>query len=103
MTNVQAPNSRIHAIIPTGRSPDPERLTPDEKRVFDLVARRLCEMETFIFVSLLMLRDARLDPEREILTERFVQDGLPVFRMNHGVVLSGDVSLIDNYQRILDM
>ncbi len=30
-----------HAIIPTGRTPDPARLDPDEKRVFDLVARRL--------------------------------------------------------------
>lgn len=30
-----------HAILPTGRTPQPERLTADEKRVFDLVARRL--------------------------------------------------------------
>ncbi len=30
-----------HAILPTGRTPDAGRLTPDEKKVFDLVARRL--------------------------------------------------------------
>lgn len=30
-----------HAILPTGRTPRPGRLSPDEKRVFDLVARRL--------------------------------------------------------------
>lgn len=30
-----------HAILPTGRTPDPSRLDPDERRVFDLVARRL--------------------------------------------------------------
>ncbi len=30
-----------HAILPTGRTPDPGRLEPDEKRIFDLVARRL--------------------------------------------------------------
>jgi DNA topoisomerase-3 len=30
-----------HAILPTGRTPDPARLDPDERRVFDLVARRL--------------------------------------------------------------
>src|SRR5690606_20534959 len=29
-----------HAIVPTGRTPDPSRLQPDEKRIFDLVARR---------------------------------------------------------------
>ncbi len=30
-----------HAILPTGRTPDPSRLSADEKRVFDLVVRRL--------------------------------------------------------------
>jgi DNA topoisomerase-3 len=30
-----------HAILPTGRTPVPERLEPDERRVYDLVARRL--------------------------------------------------------------
>jgi DNA topoisomerase-3 len=30
-----------HAILPTGRTPEAARLTPDERRVFDLVARRL--------------------------------------------------------------
>lgn len=44
-----APSSRVvdaaevgdhHAIIPTGRTPDGGRLSPDEKRLFDLVARR---------------------------------------------------------------
>lgn len=30
-----------HAILPTGRTPDASRLDPDERRVFDLVARRL--------------------------------------------------------------
>ncbi|MCK6504360.1 DNA topoisomerase 3 [Myxococcota bacterium] len=30
-----------HAILPTGRTPDPGRLSADEKRVYDLVARRL--------------------------------------------------------------
>ncbi len=29
-----------HAIIPTGRTPNPSRLGPDEKRVYDLIARR---------------------------------------------------------------
>jgi DNA topoisomerase-3 len=29
-----------HAILPTGKTPDPARLSPDEKRIFDLVARR---------------------------------------------------------------
>jgi DNA topoisomerase-3 len=29
-----------HAIIPTGRTPDSSRLEPDEKRIYDLVARR---------------------------------------------------------------
>jgi len=30
-----------HAILPTNRTPDPGRLSPDEKRIYDLVARRL--------------------------------------------------------------
>jgi len=30
-----------HAILPTGRTPSSARLGPDEKRIFDLVARRL--------------------------------------------------------------
>ena len=30
-----------HAILPTGRTPSSARLSPEEKRIFDLVARRL--------------------------------------------------------------
>ncbi|NOY26323.1 MAG: hypothetical protein GXP62_10670, partial [Oligoflexia bacterium] len=30
-----------HALLPTGRVPDPRALSPDEKRVYDLIARRL--------------------------------------------------------------
>ncbi|MFT6158477.1 MAG: DNA topoisomerase-3 [Myxococcota bacterium] len=30
-----------HAILPTDRKPSPGRLSPDEKRIYDLVARRL--------------------------------------------------------------
>jgi DNA topoisomerase-3 len=30
-----------HAILPTDKTPNPDRLSPDEKRVYDLVVRRL--------------------------------------------------------------
>ena len=36
---------------------------------YDLMAGRLCRMETIVFVSYLMLRDAFIDREREVALE----------------------------------
>lgn len=69
---------------------------------YDLVTKHLVEMETYIFVSYLMLRDALKASEREIFAERYVLDAVPEFDRSYAVVMSGDVTLIDNYRELLD-
>ncbi len=70
---------------------------------FDLMAARLCDMQTWVFVSYLMLRDALKDRSREALAQRFILDILPMAEMNYQVITSGDVSTIDTQQEILAM
>ncbi len=68
----------------------------------DLVARSLVEMETIIFVGLLLLRDAALCAEREAIAERFVLDSIPEFEARYLKVTSLDGLLIDNRRDIID-
>jgi len=67
-----------------------------------LLARYLVAMETNVFVGLLMLRDALKDSEREVLAERYILDAIPEFNKSYEVVMSGDVTLIDNHRDIID-
>jgi len=69
---------------------------------YDLVTKHLVDMETYVFVSYLILRDALKDSEREIFAERYVLDAVPEFDRSYAVVTSGDVTLIDNYRELLD-
>jgi len=75
----------------------------DDAEYYDLVAGRLCHMETVVFVSYLMLRDAMKDPRREVLAERYVLDMLPTLDMAYDVVTRGDLTLIDRHPEILAM
>lgn len=70
---------------------------------FDLMAGRLCRMETIIYVSLLLLRDARIDRAREGVAECFIRDGLAQFEGEAHTVMSGDFAVIDNHEDILAM
>ena len=67
----------------------------------DLMTRRLCQMETAVFVSYLMLRDALTDRARELLAERYVLDAMPLVDMEYDVVTAGDFTLIDRREEIL--
>jgi alkylation response protein AidB-like acyl-CoA dehydrogenase len=67
----------------------------------DLMAGRLCEMQIFVYVSYLLLRDAKQTPERDILAERYVLDNLPLFEANCKYVCSGDLTLIDRHEELL--
>jgi alkylation response protein AidB-like acyl-CoA dehydrogenase len=67
----------------------------------DLMTRRLCHMETVVFVSYLMLRDALDDKAREILTEQYILDMIPTVGVEYDVVTSGDVTVIDRHEEIL--
>jgi len=69
---------------------------------YDLVTKHLVDMETYIFVGYLMLRDALKDSERELFAERYILDAVPEFDRSYAVVMSGDVTLIDNYRELLD-
>jgi len=69
---------------------------------YDLVTKHLVDMETYIFVGYLMLRDALKDAERELFAERYILDAVPEFDRSYAVVMSGDVTLIDNYRELLD-
>lgn len=67
----------------------------------DLRARALVEMETYIFVGFLMLRDALKDPEREVLAEKYVLDMLPEFDCRYVLVMNDDFLTIDRHREII--
>ena len=67
-----------------------------------LMARSLVEMETYVFVGLLLLRDAAKCEDRAAIAERYVLDSVPEFRKRFMRVTSGDVTLIDNNRDIID-
>ncbi len=68
----------------------------------DLMARNLVEMETYIFVGLLLLRDALKCEDRVAIAERWVLDSVSEFEKRYMRVTSGDVTLIDNNRDIID-
>ncbi len=67
-----------------------------------LVAQCLVDMETFVFASMLMLRDALKDSEREMLAERYILDAEPQFTERYMRVMSGDLTTIDKHREIID-
>ena len=68
----------------------------------DLVARSLVEMETYVFVALLLLRDAAKCADREAIAERFVLDAIPEFEARYLRVTSLDGTLIERRRSIID-
>ena len=68
----------------------------------DLRARSLVENETFIFVGLLMLRDAMKDSAREALAERYILDAIADFDRNYELTVSDDLSTIDRHREVID-
>ncbi|OQA83471.1 MAG: Acryloyl-CoA reductase (NADH) [Lentisphaerae bacterium ADurb.Bin242] len=68
----------------------------------DLRARNLVENETFIFVGLLMLRDACKDSSREPLAERYILDAIHDFDRNYKMILCDDLSTIDRHREVID-
>ena len=68
----------------------------------DLRARNLVENETFVFVALLMLRDAKKDAKRLPLAERYILDAAHDFERNYQVIMSGDLSTIEKYRDVID-
>ena len=68
----------------------------------DLRARNLVENETFIFVGLLMLRDAMKAASREALAERYILDAVADFERNYQLTVSDDLSTIDRHREVID-
>jgi hypothetical protein len=68
----------------------------------DLMARNLVEMETYIFVGLLFLRDALKDSSREVIAERYILGSISEFKRRYTDVVGGDVTVIDNHRAIID-
>ena len=82
-----------------------EKRTADgakDTQYHDLMARNLVEMETYVFVGLLLLRDAAICSKRAPLAERFVLDAVAEFERRYTVVTSGDGLLINNHRDIID-
>ena len=61
-------------------------LNADDHGKLDLLARRMVRMESLIFVSLLLLRDAQRAPARRALAERFIWEFLPEVAMQATIV-----------------
>jgi predicted ATP-dependent endonuclease of OLD family len=68
----------------------------------DMMARSLVEMETIIFVGLLLLRDACKCADRAAVAERYVLNGIHDFNQRYAQVTSGDDALIANNRDIID-
>lgn len=68
----------------------------------DLMARSLVENETYVFVGLLMLRDALKCEEREVLAERYIIDGEFEFEKRYLRIMSDDKTVIDNHRDVID-
>lgn len=69
---------------------------------YDLVTKYLVDMETYIFVGYLMLRDALKVQERENIAERFILDSVPEFNKYFSIVTGGDITIIDKHRELLD-
>lgn len=68
----------------------------------DQMAKYMVDMETFIFVGYLMIRDAKKNAEREALAERFIVDASHDFDRCYSIVMSGDFTVIDKHRSIID-
>jgi hypothetical protein len=68
----------------------------------DLVARHLVDMETYVLVGILLLRDALACEERTAIAERYVLDSVSEFQKRYMKVMSNDTTLIDNHRDIID-
>ncbi len=68
----------------------------------DLMAKDLVEMETYVFVGYLMLRDALKNEDREALAERFILDAIAEVDRRCQVVTSGDFTVIDRHREVID-
>lgn len=67
-----------------------------------LMARHLVDMETYVFVGYLMLRDALKDTEREALAEKFIMNAIPEIEACYKLVMSGDTTTIDKHAEIIN-
>ncbi len=68
----------------------------------DLMARSLVENETYVFVSLLMLRDANLDADRIAPTLRYILDARPEFEKRFMRIMSDDRTCIESHKSVID-
>jgi len=68
----------------------------------DYVSRDLVEMETMIFVGMLLLRDAAKCADRAPIAERYIQDNFAQYAMRYQRVMSGEMKLLDNKRDIID-
>ncbi len=68
----------------------------------DQMARRMVEVETYIFVGYLMLKQALNCDEREALVERYINDAYIDAKAKIEAVTAGDMSTIDKHRDIID-
>lgn len=67
----------------------------------DLMAGRLCQMESIILISYLLLKDALVDKERICVAEGFIRVFLPELDSHAEVINSNDYSMIDSHEAIM--
>ncbi len=68
----------------------------------NLRAKNMVENETFLFVGLLLLRDACKDAAREAVTERFILDAEKDFERNYQIVMGDDQTVIERHRAVID-
>ena len=68
----------------------------------DLVARSLVENETYVFVSLLLLRDSAKCADRVVLAQRYILDAIPEFEKRYIRITSGEKTVVDTHRAVID-
>ena len=67
-----------------------------------LMAGPLVDMEIYVFVGYLMIRDALKDAEREVLASKFTLDAESELASLYALVMSNDFTTIDKHKDIID-
>jgi hypothetical protein len=67
----------------------------------DLVAKNMVDMGAEIYMAYLLLEEAGMSDRKRIVAKRYVNNLLPRIEMNQTVILGGDRTPLDQFDRII--
>ena len=100
---VQAELEPLREILQHGR----ERVLAGIARVkqegggyMDLYGRKLVDAAAYVIIGHLLLRQARVNERKRRVARRFIESGAPTLERDIALVLSGDKSVLDQYETL---